>query len=402
MKRAWKAVLAGLFVAAMAMPAMAAETTGTDTLDGFALENPLTSSNFGLGGTNGWTYTPITSDPNTGLPLVQDVAIVDNGIDGKSIRISNAYTDANFYNWLYSQRLANPVTESADGNEFVAEFKFTSTSANYQPGVQVDVSPQSGGGDRMSFLRFRDSNDGAGGIDVYFAEATDNGGFSAQTLIANNLSRTVAHDIKIVLDLYTGPHNDVANVFIDGQGPLVPGTGGEFTGFFAPVDNPATANKVKAGQSVPMKWKFESAAPTTWEDFYRVRDNETKAVDSLIIQARSNGGTCSPDCTGGGFLLDNVKLSSVDEPTLSLTGGPVDASFYGTPIFRSVTGPCEGIDELDPLETAAAPGASHLTYDAATGIWHYNWQTNKSMATGGCVKLTMIATGAEAIFKITK
>ena len=32
---------------------------------------------------------------------------------------------------------------------------------------------------------------------------------------------------------------------------------------------------------------------------------------------------------------------------------------------------------MDLLEQVATPGASHLTYDATTGVWHYNWQTTK-------------------------
>ena len=129
--------------------------------------------------------------------------------------------------------------------------------------------------------------------------------------IADNLSRTEAHDVKIVLDLYTGAHNDVANVFIDGDGPLVPSAGADFAGFFAPVDHPDTLNKLKAGQSVPMKWKLATAPPTTWEDYYRfnAESNDdpnsdvpgvtlpqpwtTRAVDSLIFQARTRtDGRC--------------------------------------------------------------------------------------------------------------
>ena len=49
-----------------------------------------------------------------------------NGIDGNSLRMSNAVTDGNFGNWVFSQRLTTPVTEDADGNEFVAEFQIES------------------------------------------------------------------------------------------------------------------------------------------------------------------------------------------------------------------------------------------------------------------------------------
>jgi hypothetical protein len=412
-------VMAGIVLNAMPQQAIAAEVTGTEGFGTFAAENTLTSSNPGLGGPNGWSYTPDQG--------VRDVAIVDDGSGDKSLRISNAYTDNSFGNWLFSQRLNVPVEEDADGNEFIADFQFKSTSADYQPGLQVSVSPQSGSGARMSFLRFVDSNDGAdgGGIDVYFADNQDDDGVAQRLVqIANNLDRTVAHDVKIVLDLYTGGHNDVANVFIDDMTqPLVPdaGTAG-FAGFFAPVDHPDTVNKVKAGQSVPMKWKLGSAAPaTTWEDYYRfnpesnaapVQDESipgiellptpwaTRAVDSLIFQARTGGGTAL-NTLGGGFLFDNVKLTSGDVGTLPALTGPVTASSYGDPIFswRKIT--CDTNADIDPLETADVPGASHLTYNADSGVWHYNWQTTGIMK-GNCYKLTLNLTGDYALFKIVK
>ena len=90
-----------------------------------------------------------------------------DGIDGNSLRMSNAVADGNFGNWVYSQRLTTPVTEDADGNQFIAEFEIESETGTYQPGLQLSVSPQSDFGARMSFLRFVDS---AGGIDVFFVD----------------------------------------------------------------------------------------------------------------------------------------------------------------------------------------------------------------------------------------
>jgi len=179
---------------------------------------------------------------------------------------------------------------------------------------------------------------------------------------------------------------------------------------------------------VPMKWKFGGATPaTTWEDYYRFTPESnadpvqvggdpvemlpqvdgqwpTRPVDSLIFQARSSGGTRVNTTFGGGYFVDNVSLDSSATTTLP-KGGPAgafpgDASIYGSQPFTYQTVNCDGTD-LDTLETADAPGASHLTYDAATGIWHYNWQTTKQMV-GQCVKLTLTATGNFALFKISK
>ncbi len=53
----------------------------------------------------------------------------------------------------------------------------------------------------------------------------------------------------------------MAQVFIDDSAAADPGDGARrSTGFFAPVDHPDTVNKVKAGQTIPMKWKMESDA----------------------------------------------------------------------------------------------------------------------------------------------
>ena len=55
---------------------------------------------------------------------------------------------------------------------------------------------------------------------------------------------------------------------------------------------------------------------------------------------------------------------------------------------------------VDPIE-AYTPGASRLTYNAATGIWHYNWQTPKHLE-GHCVKMTLNLTDDYALFKFIK
>ena len=111
-----------------------------------------------------------------------------------------------------------------------------------------------------------------------------------------------AHHVKLVLDLLTGAHNDVVQVYIDGSVATGPGRPGEAAGgFVAPVDHPATVNKVKAGQSVPMKWKLYARAVDELEDSYRFQTESnagipsdlwtTRPVDSLIFQARTSGGT---------------------------------------------------------------------------------------------------------------
>jgi hypothetical protein len=398
MKKAFVGMLATLAMLLLAVSASA--ETVTENFTGFtAPETPLTAGN-ATG--QGWTYTGGSS---------YDVGITDTGIAGNSLRLSNARMSGSFGDWVFSKRLATPVSEDANGNEFVATYQIESAAPGhaFQPGLQVSVAPQSGDGARMSYLRFEDT---AGGIDVYFVDNQNDLGTPQRAVqVADNLDRTVAHDVKIVLDLYTGPHNDVAQVFIDDMTePLIPMTVTGFEGFFAPVDHPDTLNKLKAGQSVPMKWKIGGAAPaTTWEDYYRFQaesnggipqaDWTTRPVDSLIFQARGSGTQAGVE--GNGFLFDNVTLTSSLTATLpNPSSTPGDPSIYTEPIFTAKQVSCSTGDDIDELEAVATPGASHLTY-AGSGVWHYNWQTTNTMK-NTCVKLTLNLTGDYALFKIVK
>jgi hypothetical protein len=387
--------------------AASAATSVSEAFTSFTAQSQLTPQN---ATDNGWAFTEDQGDPDLGITAAAD------GIDGQSLRASNAYADGNFGNWLFSERLDPAVTEDADGNKFTAEFEVATTTPNVeQAGLAFDVSPQSLDGARMSLLRFKDS---PGGIDVYFTDAHNDGSFDLNLQqIADNLPRD-GFTVRIELDLYTGPNNDVAQVFIDNGPGLIPMKVTGFQGFFAPVDHPDTFNKLKAGQAVPMKWKVGGAEPaTTWEDYYRFVDESnrdangdplpqvngmwpTRSVDSLIFQARTGGGQV-PSLRGGGFLFDNVELTNTGLGTLPQGGAAGDASIYTAPIFTAKTINCDTDAEMDPLEEVAAPGASHLTYDATTGVWHYNWQTS-NVQKGTCVKLTLNLTGDYALFKLIK
>jgi hypothetical protein len=393
MKRAWKAVLAGLFVAAIALPA-GADSQGPETFTGFGVENPLTAA---TATANGWTYTGGSQ---------YDVATT-----GSALRISNRNMSGSFGDWVFSKPLTTAATE--DGLQtFTADFDISSTSSTLQPGLQISVAPQTAGGARMSFLKFIDSpadTNGPGGIDVQFADYANDGVNGRQITIANDLTRNGFH-VTIVLDLYPGPHNDVAQVYINHGPPLVPASGG-IQGFYAPVDNPATVNKAKAGQTIPVKFTLNAEPATTWEDYYRFNCESnvpcpaqgewgTRQVDSLIFQARGADGSTNPNIApGGGFLIDNVTTSSTD--TLALpTGATGDPSLLGPNPFTAMTDNCDPNDTTDAIETYT-PGASGLTYNASTGIWHYNWQTKNQYA-GNCVELTLNLTGDNALFKFTK
>jgi hypothetical protein len=377
----------------LATPVMA-EVAPTETFGGFNVVTPLST----IG--TAWTYLGGSQ---------YDVGITDNGINGNSIRISNQTMSGSFGDWLYSEPLIVPATET--GNQtFTAEFDIASASFVEQEDLQISVAPQTAGGARMSFLRFNDTD---GGIDVFFADVANNGTDFRTVKIADNQPRSGFH-VKIVLDLYPGPHNDVAQVYINQGGPdgppLVPASGG-IQGFYAPVDNPDTVNKAKAGQTIPVKFTLNAEPATTWEDYYRFNPESnagvpqdqwtTRQVDSLIFQARGADGSTNPNVggPGTGFLIDNVTLSSTD--TLALpTGVAGDPSLLGPNPFTAMTNECDSGDALDPIETYT-PGASGLTYNATTGIWHYNWQTKNQYA-NKCVELTLNLTDDYALFKFVK
>jgi hypothetical protein len=272
----------------------------------------------------------------------------------------------------------------------------------------------------MSFLKFVDRGPGVttptGGIDVEFADYA-NDGVNGRQIIIDTLNRTVEHHVKMVIDLYDGPHNDVVQVFIDDPlmvNPLVPATG-SIDRFYAPVDHPDVAvNKAKAGQTIPLKFKLTAEPATTWEDYYRFNPESngdgqggtlprdewtTRQIDSLIFQARGADGSTNLGVNGLGFLIDNVVTTS-SLPTTLPTGAVGDASLLGPHPFTADSISCDLGADIDPIEVYT-PGASGLTYNATTGIWHYNWQTPKSIA-GSCVQMTLNLTGDYALFQFTK
>ena len=143
----------------------------------------------------------------------------------------------------------------------------------------------------------------------------------------------------------------MAQVFIDDMtNPRIPMTADASPGFFAPVDNPDVAvNKVKAGQSVPMKWKMNAEPATTWEDYYRFKgesndgieqaDWTTRPVDSLIFQARSGAGP--PAALGNGFLYRQRQADELGDARRCRPAAPGDASVYGPEPFTAKQVDCD-------------------------------------------------------------
>ena len=89
----------------------------------------------------------------------------------------------------------------------------------------------------------------------------------------------------------------------------------DFSGFFAPVDNPSVVNSVNAGRAVPVK-----------------------------------------------FILSGDQGLGVIEETYP----------------RSQQVPCDATASVDGIEETASAGASGLTYDAASDEYTYVWKTEKA------------------------
>ncbi len=109
----------------------------------------------------------------------------------------------------------------------------------------------------------------------------------------------------------------------------LPSTTYDFSGFFAPVDNPEVLNKVKAGSAVPVKFSL-----------------------------------------GGDKGLDIFAKAA-------------DGSRF--PKSRAMA--CDSTDPVDAIEQTVSAGASGLTYDAATDRYTYVWKTQKAWT--GCRQLVV-------------
>jgi hypothetical protein len=182
----------------------------------------------------------------------------------------------------------------------------------------------------------------------------------------------------------------------------------------------------KAGQTIPLKWRLQASSfATSWEDYYRYNTESnagqgvgpftTRKVDSLIFQARcapdDPARTCANENLGtvgdeDGYLIDTVTYSTSDTLGLPVALASVnDPSVYGDANPFTASGAsaseCRLRRDLDPIETYT-PGQSGLSYNAETGIWHYNWQTPKTSVVGKCVELTLDLTGDSSLFKFTK
>ncbi len=263
-------LLAGLVLglAALVTPLAGADTVGTIN---FAPSQGYTLGS--IGGQQDWMKTG-GYDVNV-VAVSAFPAAAHYHFGSQALQTSDATTSGSFGDQTFSPGLTNPAGESPALRRFDSSFEFGSTQATEQVGMHVSVSPDSGDGGRMSYLRFEDQFDG---VHVFFDDATNPGPLGATTSFNETdiatLSRTRAHSIEFSITFKTGPANDKVRIYIDGRKKI--------TG-------------------------------TTWEDYYRY-DNEQIGNGNVVPTTSKmlfrESGTANGADIGNGFLVDGLSLAS--------------------------------------------------------------------------------------------
>jgi len=316
--------------------AMLALVTGTQTaLADSQSINFETTQGYAIGSIdtqNGWAGSGGGAINTSYDQAVDTNTSGDPNLGAQSFRLSNGTTSGSFGDWPFSPSLTDAAGDSdgvGHGNGFVTDDSTlkkhfavsldvaSATPGTLQPGLQFSVSPDRGDGARMSFLRFKDQADG---MHIIFMDYQDTSPYGSVGNPANGctdpvdgfvttdlgpFNSSVAHTVKLSMDFVNGPHDDIVQVFVDG-------------------------NLVHTG--------------TSWEDYYRwctesqtVTDGvgATRPVDSLIFQARTGGGPCLPSCTGNGYLIDNLSYTADNSPATIA----VDDDGMATPTNCDATNP---------------------------------------------------------------
>jgi parallel beta helix pectate lyase-like protein len=248
---------------------------------------PITFEGYNLGtvdGQDGWSSGGAAGNGCA----VYDHQVAAQSLYGefgtKSLRLSNAATSGCFGDQTFSKPINDAGGESGP-RHFEAQWQFGSTvQGAEQPGLSVVASPDPGDGSRMSWVQMADN---ANGLSVNFTDVqgTGNPANFVTTTIASGLARNVAHTIKITMDFFAGPSNDVVKVYVDG---VLKHTG------------------------------------TSWENYYRF-DSEQAGNGNLVPAVKRilfrTGGTAAPNTLGNGFLVDNLSLASSNGPCVFATDG---------------------------------------------------------------------------------
>jgi uncharacterized repeat protein (TIGR01451 family) len=226
-----------------------------------------------LGGQQGWRS-----------PSTADEGVLSSGgvstFGQQSWRLSNAEANEAFTGTqTYSPPVSPAAGETSTKTVFIAKFSFY--DADYQRGLYVTVSPDSGEGSRMQWVSLEDTPNG---IEVWQAGSPldSNGDYTWDDYLLGVLSHGAPHTIEWRIKLNPGPDNDLVRILVDGQ---------------------------DAGRCF-----------TTWENYYRQSSEQSGApnfnkppnINSLQFRTSVQG---PPELAGGGYLFDNVSVTTGTGPS---------------------------------------------------------------------------------------
>jgi hypothetical protein len=212
------------------------------------------------------------------------------GFGNQALRISDAVTSGSFGDQTFSPGLSNAAGENPSKQLFNSSFRIGTTQDALQTGLHLSVSPDSGDGGRMTYVRFEDQ---AEGIHVFFDDVTNPGPVGTESTFNETdiatLARTRAHTIAFSVHFFPGPHNDWVAVYVDGVRRI--------TG-------------------------------TTWEDYYRFDPEQTPTGNVVPLVSKMLfrvSGDAHPLNEGKGFLVDGLSLSSSNVPSLGSSTSTIGA-----------------------------------------------------------------------------
>jgi hypothetical protein len=259
-----------------------------------------------INGQQGWSKTGPYDAQVAAVAAFPDAA--GYGFGAQALRISNAVTSGSFGDQTFSPGLRRPAGETLRNRRFEARFRIGTTSAAYQPGARITVSPDDGQGSRMSFLAFEDKPDG---VHVVFFDVANPGPFPkvSEFVPADiaTISRGRAHTVRFSLHLRPGPANDTVRIYIDGKLRRAAAT----------CATPAHGKGRGKGARPCHPNRGRSVTGTTWEDYYRYdpeqigNGNRVPVVSHLLFRVSS---TPAPATVGQGLLIDKLVLWSSNVP----------------------------------------------------------------------------------------
>ena len=206
------------------------------------------------------------------------------------------------------------------------------------------------------------------------------------TTVASGLDRTKVHSIRVVMNLFDGPRNDVVRVYVDG--------------ILRHVD-------------------------TSWEGYFRWCEatGVSRTVDSVLFRT---GGVAVPATTGKGFLIDNFGETTTNSYSCVGFEPPMDKDIiakkkgnkvlplkmvckdaYGIVVGPALISPPVvqvtkvGLgDATDPVDVFLSAGqgseGNEFEFDPLTGKWQFNLQT-KNFTGVGVYDITAVPGGADVI-----